>query len=56
MSARITGLQAAEQAIDSLLGGPREQFAPQEYAVLVDLLIRRVMAESRAIDLGDADE
>ena len=42
---RVTGTQAAVAAFVALLDAWRLQFSPREYAVLVDLLARRLDRE-----------
>jgi hypothetical protein len=60
VSARVTGVQAALAAFVALLDAWRAQFSPHEYAVLLDLLARRLTHElareelSALPELGDA--
>lgn len=42
---RVTGLQAALVALNAQLEAWRQQMSPREYAVLRDLLLRRLTAE-----------
>lgn len=42
MTARVTGLQAALAGFVALLDAWRAQFSPEEFAVLLDLLARRL--------------
>ena len=44
-SSRVTGLQAAQVGLAALLEGWRSQFSAREFAVLIDLLARRLEAE-----------
>lgn len=60
MSVRVTGVQAAFAALVALLDAWRTQFSPREYAVLLDLLARRLEHEREREqpplerELGDA--
>ncbi len=45
MTARVTGVQAALAGFAGQLDRWREQFGPREYAVLLDLLGRRLERE-----------
>jgi hypothetical protein len=43
----VTGLQAAQVGLASLLENWRREFSPREFAVLVDLLMRLLEREAR---------
>jgi hypothetical protein len=45
VSARVTGVQAAFAAVSAQLEAWRQQMSPREYAVLLDLLARRLERE-----------
>jgi hypothetical protein len=50
VSARVTGLQAALAGFAGQLDRWRDQFGPREYAVLLDLLARRLERELERAD------
>jgi hypothetical protein len=47
MANRVSGLQAAQVGVVSMIEAWRQQFGPREFAVLVDLLARWLERECR---------